>query len=72
MGLPQLRQLDIVISFCSILPAPVQPVYDRDYDRKQREVERDNNTIIAQAIAPPYGQRRGWVPRVVTDYGGNT
>lgn len=53
----------------SILPAPIQPVLDREYDRKQKDVERSVSAIVAQAIAPPYGQRRGWVPRVVTDYG---
>ncbi|CAH0556648.1 unnamed protein product [Brassicogethes aeneus] len=54
----------------SILPAPVQPVWDRDDDRRQKAALSKSTAVVsAQSIAPPYGQRRGWVPRVVTDYG---
>ncbi|XP_060518560.1 SNW domain-containing protein 1 [Cylas formicarius] len=54
----------------SILPAPVQPVWDRDDERKKRAAANPSTVLVsAQAIAPPYGQRRGWVPRNVTDYG---
>lgn len=55
----------------SILPAPIHPVWDRDDERKQRASEKvSTSLVVAQAIAPPYGQRRGWVPRFVTDFGG--
>lgn len=55
----------------SILPAPVQPVWDRDDDRRVKLASQKPSTALvsAQSIAPPYGQRRGWVPRNVTDYG---
>ncbi|KAL1512974.1 hypothetical protein ABEB36_002469 [Hypothenemus hampei] len=54
----------------SILPNPVQPIWDRDDERKKRAVQKPTTALVsAQAIAPPYGQRRGWVPRNVTDYG---
>lgn len=55
----------------SILPAPVQAVWDRDDDRRQRALLNPITTALvsAQTIAPPYGQRRGWVPRNFTDYG---
>ncbi|KAG5897449.1 hypothetical protein JTB14_002710 [Gonioctena quinquepunctata] len=54
----------------SILPAPVQPIWDRDDERRKKAVLKPATTLVsAQSIAPPYGQRRGWVPRNVTDYG---
>jgi SNW domain-containing protein 1 len=58
--------------FCSLLPAPIQPVWDRDDERRQHNATHIRSTAVvtAQSIAPPYGQRRGWVPRVHTDYGG--
>ncbi|KAL3279917.1 hypothetical protein HHI36_017424 [Cryptolaemus montrouzieri] len=58
------------MNLASLLPAPVQPVWDRDDDRKQKLAQRSSTALVsAQSIAPPYGQRRGWVPRNVTDYG---
>lgn len=54
----------------SILPAPIQPVWDRDDERRRKAASHPSNILVsAQSIAPPYGQRRGWVPRNVTDYG---
>ncbi|KAF7278076.1 puff-specific protein Bx42-like [Rhynchophorus ferrugineus] len=54
----------------SILPSPIQPVWDRDDERRKRASQMPSKELIsAQTIAPPYGQRRGWVPRNVTDYG---
>ncbi|XP_044761881.1 puff-specific protein Bx42 [Coccinella septempunctata] len=58
------------MSLSSFLPAPIQPTWDRDDERRQREAEKPSTALVsAQSIAPPYGQRRGWVPRCVTDYG---
>ncbi|XP_057667186.1 puff-specific protein Bx42 [Diorhabda carinulata] len=54
----------------SILPAPVQLIWDRDDERRKRTASQPSKQLVsAQSIAPPYGQRRGWVPRNVTDYG---
>lgn len=54
----------------SILPAPIQPVWDRDDERKKKSLQNPQTAVVsAQSIAPPYGQRRGWVPRTHTDYG---
>lgn len=54
----------------SILPAPVQPIWDRDDERRKRSALKPATALVsAHAIAPPYGQRRGWIPRNVTDYG---
>lgn len=54
----------------SILPAPIQPVWDRDDERRKKAASVKTTALVsAQSIAPPYSQRRGWVPRNVTDYG---
>ncbi|KAF7278040.1 hypothetical protein GWI33_008812 [Rhynchophorus ferrugineus] len=58
------------MNLSSILPHPVQLVWDRDDERRRRAAEMPSTELIlSQAIAPPYGQRRGWVPRNVTDFG---
>lgn len=58
------------MNLSDILPGPVQPIWDRDDERKKRAALKPSTALVsAQAIAPPYGQRRGWVPRNVTDYG---
>lgn len=54
----------------SILPAPSQPIWDRDDERRhQASLKQSNTLVLAQPIAPPYGQRRGWVPRAPSDFG---
>ncbi|XP_018561309.1 puff-specific protein Bx42 [Anoplophora glabripennis] len=54
----------------TILPAPIQPVWDRDDERRKKAASMKTTALVStQSIAPPYGQRRGWVPRNVTDYG---
>lgn len=57
------------MSLSSILPAPSQSIWDRDDERRLKEQEKSTSIIVAQPIAPPYGQRRGWVPRKLSDYG---
>ncbi|KRT81670.1 hypothetical protein AMK59_6058 [Oryctes borbonicus] len=57
------------MSLSSILPPPTQSIWDRDDDRRLKEQEKSTSIIVAQPIAPPYGQRRGWVPRKQSDYG---
>lgn len=57
------------MSLSSLLPAPVQPVWDRDEERAKLQENKTTTLVSAQSIAPPYGQRRGWVPRNLTDYG---
>ncbi|CAG9838677.1 unnamed protein product [Diabrotica balteata] len=54
----------------SILPAPVQSIWDRDDERRKKSAFLSSKQLIStQNVAPPYGQRRGWVPRSVTDFG---
>lgn len=59
------------MSLSSILPAPSNPIWDRDDERKH--VAKGTPTmgalVSAKIAAPPYGQRKGWVPRTEADFG---
>ena len=64
--------------FRSFLPAPTQPIWDRDEERRKLQSENvDENgprsesraLVSAQRTAPPYGKRKGWIPRSVDDFG---
>lgn len=59
--------------YFSILPPPTQTIWDRDDERREQQITiaAQKQLVIAQPIAPPYGQRRGWIPRQHTDFGGN-
>ncbi|XP_047541018.1 puff-specific protein Bx42 [Vanessa atalanta] len=54
-------------SLSSLLPAPVQQVWDRDDELKAKRV--GSALVVSQTSIPPYGQRRGWVPRAEEDFG---
>jgi len=60
-GLSQYCTL-FIIFLNSLLPAPTQPVWDRDEERAKARVP-SSSLVVASPTAPPYGQRRGWVPR---------
>uniref|UniRef100_A0A224XLN2 Putative mrna splicing factor/ chromatin binding snw family nuclear protein n=1 Tax=Panstrongylus lignarius TaxID=156445 RepID=A0A224XLN2_9HEMI len=55
------------MSLSSLLPAPTQPVWDRDEDRQWPPPP--SALVSTSPAAPPYGQRRGWVPRKQEDFG---
>ncbi|XP_075212329.1 puff-specific protein Bx42 [Lycorma delicatula] len=55
------------MSLSSLLPAPSQPVWDRDDERSRTTLQ--TSLVIASPTAPPYGQRKGWVPRSQEDFG---
>jgi len=66
------------MSFSSFLPAPTQPVWDRDEERRKLQSENSSENasrsdsralVSAHRTAPPYGKRRGWIPRSVDDFG---
>ncbi|XP_039761605.1 puff-specific protein Bx42 isoform X1 [Pararge aegeria] len=50
----------------NLLPAPVQQVWDRDDEQKSKLV--GSAVVISQTTVPPYGQRKGWIPRVEDDF----
>lgn len=43
-------------------------VWDRDDERKAQRV--GSALVVSQTSVPPYGQRKGWVPRKEEDFGG--
>lgn len=58
----------VIIFLNSLLPAPTQPVWDRDEERAKVRVQ-SSSLVVASPTAPPYGQRRGWIPRSLEDFG---
>ncbi|XP_063835460.1 puff-specific protein Bx42 [Ostrinia nubilalis] len=54
-------------SLTSLLPAPTQQVWDRDDELKAKRV--GSALVVSQTSVPPYGQRKGWVPRAEEDFG---
>ena len=63
-----ISSLSIFLS-CSILPAPVHKVYDKDEDKGKRIQLQSQALMLASATIPPYGHRKGWVPRNQDDFG---
>jgi len=65
------------MSLSSFLPAPTQPIWDRDEERRKLQTENTDESsrsesralVSAQRTAPPYGKRKGWIPRSVDDFG---
>ncbi|KAL4707518.1 hypothetical protein ACJJTC_000270 [Scirpophaga incertulas] len=54
-------------SLTSLLPAPSQQIWDRDDEVKAKRV--GSALVVSQTSVPPYGQRKGWVPRTEEDFG---
>lgn len=54
--------------FFSILPAPSLPVSDRDMDDVSGRFS-SHTSVSSSRAAPPYGHRKGWIPRTVEDFG---
>ncbi|CAG0913483.1 unnamed protein product [Notodromas monacha] len=57
-----------------ILPPPVQSGWDADAVSKPTSASSSSSlpgviAVIASCTAPPYGDRKGWVPRNQEDYG---
>jgi hypothetical protein len=46
-----------------ILPAPSQSSWDRDEEAADEAATVSTSVVLAMPTAPPYGQRRGWIPR---------
>lgn len=48
-----------------MLPAPTQVVWDKDDEAREQKLRQRPVSALVKAVvtAPPYGQRRGWVPR---------
>jgi len=65
------------MSIGSFLPAPTQPTWDRDEEMAKLKAKQEEESkasasrelVLASRSAPPYGKRRGWIPRVPDDFG---
>ena len=53
----------------SLLPAPNQHVYDREEDEYVNRRSSQSVSVISKRTAPPYGHRKGWIPRTQDDFG---
>lgn len=58
------------MSLASALPAPINVTWDNGDDMRQvRGAPSVGALVSAKVAAPPYGQRKGWIPRVEADFG---
>lgn len=58
------------MSLSSILPAPTNQIWDREDEKiAMMGMTMGGPLASAKVSAPPYGQRRGWIPRSEADFG---
>jgi len=57
------------IALSSLLPAPSQSRWDRDEERQKQAEAASTAMVTAARTAPPYGRRKGWIPRTTDDFG---
>lgn len=58
------------MSLSSALPPPVNPTWDEsDEYRSLKNAPTIGALVSAKVSAPPYGQRKGWIPRTESDFG---
>ncbi|XP_071525067.1 puff-specific protein Bx42 isoform X2 [Panulirus ornatus] len=62
-----------MVSLADILPPVSAPVWDRESEdrrRRQQQAQLQQQALVtASRAAPPYGHRKGWVPRSQEDFG---
>ena len=59
-----------VAMFKSLLPAPNHTLYDQDeIDTNKISQQKQLAIVNKNANIPPYGHRKGWVPRQIEDFG---
>ncbi|KAL5288941.1 SNW1 family protein [Megaselia abdita] len=60
------------MSLSSLLPLPINSKWDREDDddiQASRAANSSRAIVSANYSAPPYGKRKGWIPRTENDYG---
>ena len=59
------------MSLSSLLPAPTNSVWDREDERRTaaKGAPEMGALVSAKIAAPPYGQRKAWIPRNEADFG---
>ncbi|XP_072171805.1 SNW domain-containing protein 1-like [Diadema setosum] len=55
-----------MVSLADILPKPKQWVQEEEIEQTSKEL---HVVSVSKNAAPPYGHRKGWVPRSLADYG---
>eukprot|EP00057_Strongylocentrotus_purpuratus_P034407 XP_795058.3 PREDICTED: SNW domain-containing protein 1 isoform X2 [Strongylocentrotus purpuratus] len=55
-----------MVSLADILPRPKQWIQEDEVDLRAKELRV---VSVSRNAAPPYGHRKGWVPRSLADYG---
>ncbi|XP_047494373.1 puff-specific protein Bx42-like isoform X2 [Penaeus chinensis] len=62
-----------MVSLSDILPPVSAPVWDRESEdrrrRHQQQQQQQQALVTASRAAPPYGHRKGWIPRSQEDFG---
>jgi len=56
-------------SLKSLLPAPAEIYGDRDHIDKLKSRNSSKQLVVTGPSAPPYGARKGWIPRSIEDFG---
>merc|ERR1712223_1474371 len=70
LNLSQYIMSSIGSALSSLLPAPSAPVWDRDEERARAKISKPSTALVsASRTAPPYGQRKSWIPRSLEDFG---
>ncbi|XP_030566232.1 puff-specific protein Bx42 [Drosophila novamexicana] len=59
------------MSLSSLLPTPTNTVWDREDERRlsAKGAPMIGALVSAKIAAPPYGQRKDWIPRTEADFG---
>ncbi|KAJ7384688.1 SNW domain-containing protein 1 [Desmophyllum pertusum] len=58
------------MSLASLLPAPLHVTYrERDEDEDLEKAYKELKVLALKKEPPPYGQRHGWIPRKLEDFG---
>lgn len=59
------------MSLSSALPPPVNVTWDNDEEQRKalRGAPNLGALVSAKVAAPPYGQRKSWIPRTEADFG---
>ena len=69
LGLIKIKYLTINFFLYSFLPAPTQLTWDREVEEEKERANRSTAVVAATKAIPPYGNRSGWIPRHVSDFG---
>lgn len=57
------------MSLSSALPPPINVLWDNDDEILLRGAPTIGALSGVKIAAPPYGERKGWIPRVEADFG---